>query len=377
LAPYKSFSAIGLGDAHALFWTNDIPLTQAFFVQVNNALLGRPCPPGSAALAQFLCLKGKLPMFLTPLLSSLHPSRPHRGALKRPAQERRPTRRLVVERFEERVVPAAPANYTNLDLTGNVVVTGPVHDVRIKFDPNSPGSLTIQGDAHDVAVVGDIPAGDTLTLQGNVHDIKAGNVAGQIFLNGNGNDVTMKGIAGDVELGAAASSPSNVVQSVHDVRAGNITGALDVNGNAHDVTTKNIAEFAELGLGNGPPSSVHDVKTGNIAGLFFLAANAHDITTGDIATDGRVTLRNLHDFKTGNVAGRLWVFGSFHDGNVGTISGGGTKKPGVLLTADFHKFQTESTAGQGFSGVEDITGDGGFLVVEGGPAAESKVKFEG
>jgi hypothetical protein len=338
-------------------------------------------------------------MFLAPLLAIRRPSRPVRSALKPCGHPRRPLR---LEQFEERVVPAAPVNYTNLDVTGDVVVNGPVHDVKIEFDPTAPANLVLLGDAHDVTVVGDIPAGDTLTLLGNVHDIKAGNVAGNLNLGGTAHDVTVKDIhgGGDVMLGgggpvspmATTTRVANPI--VHDVKTGNVDGSLQVIGNANDVTVKNIDMGGAVFIG-GPFNTVHDVKVGKIAGLLSLAASAHDLTTGDIDASGHVTIGrpmvaspmntgappvfigSLHDFKTGNIAGTFSVTDNFHDGHVGTING---PYGAVFISAtDFHKFDTESHAGMGFdhgTPDTDTTSEGGQLILTHGPANENKVTFE-
>jgi hypothetical protein len=196
---------------------------------------------------------------------------------------------------------------------------------------------------------------------------------------------------------------------VHDVKTDKIAGFLGLAANAHDITTGDIDATGTVFLGSTivivkpgvPPivvrNNLHDVKTGNIAGLFNLAADAHDVTTGDIGATGNAVLgsfvavstaampkpfvsqSNLHDFKTGNVSGHLSVFGSFHDGNVGTISGS-VLIGMVHFATDFHKFETKSTAGQGFDHNTpdvDTTGDGGTLTLENGPANEGNVKFKG
>jgi hypothetical protein len=140
-----------------------------------------------------------------------------------------------LEFLEDRLTPAGPANYTNLAVTGAVVVAGPAHDVKIEFSATPGSSFTLNGNAHDVTIIGGIPKGDSVTLHGDAHDVTIrGTVAGTFDLTGSGHDVTMGNVSGSVTLGSTPAGSG----SLHDFRAGEVAALASflVNDSFHDGT---------------------------------------------------------------------------------------------------------------------------------------------
>jgi hypothetical protein len=135
------------------------------------------------------------------------------------AARRRLTRRPELDLLEVRLTPSGAVNYTNLAVSGAVVVPppSPVHDVKIAFSATPGSSFTLNEDAHDVTIVGNIPAGDTVTLNGNVNNVTIqGNVLGTFDMNKNGNDVRMGDVHRTVTIGPSSAT------IIHDFTAGEI-----------------------------------------------------------------------------------------------------------------------------------------------------------
>jgi hypothetical protein len=126
--------------------------------------------------------------------------------------------------------PGKPGNYTNLAVSGAVVVTSP-RDVKIEFGATPGSSFTVNGGAHDVTIIGGIPAGDTVTLNGSVHDVTiSGSVSGTLAMTGSGCDVKIGDVFGSVTIGSSSAA------SIHDFRAGVIEmgATFTVNASFHD-----------------------------------------------------------------------------------------------------------------------------------------------
>jgi hypothetical protein len=183
------------------------------------------------------------------------------------------------------LVPAA--DYTNLALSGTVVVTGPVHDVTIEFASTAPfSSFTLNGDAHDVTVIGAIPAGDLVELNGNVHDVKTGDIAGAtssvgggvLLLTGNAHDVTMGNISGTAQLGKTFGGTFG--GTMHDFTAGDVSGVLFVVDTFHDGTVGHIS--GPFGFVSLLSSGFHHFKTKSTnASGFIPIGSSVAATTGD------------------------------------------------------------------------------------------------
>jgi uncharacterized repeat protein (TIGR01451 family) len=155
-------------------------------------------------------------MFLTVVRSFLRKAHSRHKSSRNLASRRRLTCRPELEMLEDRLTPTA--DYTNLAVSGAVIVLRPVDDVKIEFSPTPGSSFTLTGDAHDVTVIGGIPAGDAVHLNGDVHDVTiGGTIAGSFILTGSGYDFTMGKVSGTVTIGASATG------SIHDFTAGEVT----------------------------------------------------------------------------------------------------------------------------------------------------------
>jgi hypothetical protein len=169
-------------------------------------------------------------MFHTVSRTALRDVFPQRNSPGGSAARRRLSRRPELDILESRL--ALSGNYTNLAVSGAVVVTSP-HDVKIEFSATPGSSLTVNGGAHDVTVIGGIPAGDTVTLNGLVHDVSIDDsVHGTFAMTGSGNDVRMGDVFGSVTIGSSSAD------IIHDFTAGVIeSGAtFTVNASFHDGT---------------------------------------------------------------------------------------------------------------------------------------------
>jgi hypothetical protein len=135
------------------------------------------------------------------------------------AARRRLKRRPELDTLEVRLTLSSAVDYTNLAVSGAVVLPppSPVHDVKIAFSATPGSSFTLNEAAHDVTIVGNIPAGDTVTLNGDVSNVTIqGDVLGKFVMTKNGNDVRMGDVHGTVIIGPSSAT------SIHDFTAGEI-----------------------------------------------------------------------------------------------------------------------------------------------------------
>jgi hypothetical protein len=179
-----------------------------------------------------------------------------RGAQPRnkSSARRRLARTPELDLLEVRLTPSGAVNYTNLAVSGGVIVPppSPVNDVTIKFSTTPGSSFTLTENAHDVTVVGNIPKGDTVELFGNVNNVTIqGDVLGAFNMFGNGNDVKMGDVHGNVGIGLSSGT------SIHDFTAGEIfpLAILVVHDTFHDGTLGPIDAGSDVRI-TGPHHSL-------------------------------------------------------------------------------------------------------------------------
>jgi hypothetical protein len=144
---------------------------------------------------------------------------------------RRLTRRPELDILEDRLALSG-ANYTNLAVSGAVIIPPPipVNDVTIQFSSTLGSSFTLNEDAHNVTIKGGIPLGDTVTLNGNVNDVTIQDrVNGKFAMTKDGHDVTMGAVHGSVSITGGI---------IHDFTAGEIfsSAIFTVSDSFHDGT---------------------------------------------------------------------------------------------------------------------------------------------